>query len=59
MGGGGGANLGMTGQNEIFQHFLSYFIKRGKILLNSYFIPVDYIEFLSAITPLPPSLGIE
>ena len=45
--------------NEVFQHFLSYFIKREKILLNRYFISVDYIEFHSPITPLLPFLGIE
>ena len=36
----------------------SFFIKRGKILLNWYFTSVDYIEFLSPVTPLLPSLGI-
>ena len=49
------------GKNEVFQNFLSYFSKRGKVLLNWYFISVDYIEFLSHIIQsiILPSLGIE
>ena len=57
--------------NKISQHFLSYFIKRDKILLNWYFIIpsgmcltseilslVDYIGYLSPTIPLLPSLDM-
>ena len=56
------SNSGLTdpnrSQNFVFHYFLFYFIKRGKTLLNWCFISVDYIEFLSPITQLLPSLGI-
>ena len=48
-----------SGPSWGFPAFSSYFTKRGKNLLNWYFISVDYIEFLSLLTPLLPSSGIE
>ena len=42
-----------------FSSIFFYFIKKEKILSNWCFISIDYIEFLSPITTLLPSLGIE
>ena len=44
-----GSNVPKSGQNKGFPAFL---VRRGKVLLNWYFISVDYIEFLSPITRL-------
>ena len=42
-----GPNRSGSGQNEVSQNFLSYFIKRGKISLNWYFISIDYRIFFT------------
>ena len=44
-----GPNRPKSGPKWGFPAFSSYLIKRGKILLNWYFISVDYIEFISSI----------